>query len=74
MRIIWLTFSVISLAAATVIWLFAAGWAGQVVFYPDLSLISSGDWALWIAVTLLMYAPVALGIVLAIKAMKAEKS
>ena len=59
MRAIWLVFCAISLAAAAAVWMFAAGWAGRVVFVPDLNLLASGEWLGWTFVFALMWGPVA---------------
>jgi hypothetical protein len=60
MRAIYLSFAVLSLAAAALIWAFVAGWAGRVVFAPDMELLASGEWLTWLAFMALMYGPIAI--------------
>jgi hypothetical protein len=59
MRAIYLSFAVLSLAAAALVWAFIAGWAGRVVFAPDMALLASGEWLSWLAFMALMYGPIA---------------
>lgn len=59
MRAIYLSFAVISLAATALIWAFSAGWAGKVVFAPDMELLASGEALSWLAFMVLMYGPIA---------------
>ena len=38
-------------------WNFAAGWAGQYVWLPDVDLLSSSEWPIWIVAMVFMYGP-----------------
>ena len=60
MRAIYLCFAVISLAAAALVWTFIAGWAGRVVFAPDMELLATGQLLSWLAFMALMYGPIAI--------------
>jgi hypothetical protein len=59
MRAIYLSFAVVSLAVTALIWAFIAGWAGRVVFAPDMELLASGESLTWVAFMALMYGPIA---------------
>lgn len=59
MRPIYLSLAILSLAATTLVWAFLAGWAGRVVFAPDMELLASGEWLCWLAFMALMYLPIA---------------
>lgn len=39
------------------LWGFAAGWAGQIRFFPDTDGLSGGDWMGWTAFTLFYWTP-----------------
>lgn len=60
MRAIYLIYTLISLIATAVIWAFCAGWAGGLVFFPDVALLTSGEWLSWVFAVALMYGPIAL--------------
>lgn len=64
MRAIYLSFAILSLAATALVWAFLAGWAGQVVFAPDMELLASGKWLSWLAFMALMYGPIAFAVCL----------
>lgn len=57
MRAIWLIFALIALLASALVWTFIAGWAGRLVFLPDLELLRSGEWLSWACAVILMYGP-----------------
>ena len=59
MRAIYLSLAILSLAATALIWAFIAGWAGKVVFAPDMELLASGEALSWLAFMALMYGPIA---------------
>lgn len=59
MRKTWLVCALISFAVAGLVWSFTAGWAGKLVFLPDMALLTSGEWLGWIFVVALMYGPLA---------------
>ena len=59
MRITWLICALISFAVAGLVWSFIAGWAGAMVFLPDIALLTSGEWLGWVFVVALMYGPLA---------------
>jgi hypothetical protein len=71
MKVLWVVFATISFAAAAV-WLFAAGWAGRVPWLPDMQLLHSGEWLLWLAMFILLYGPIAFGAWALLKAIRAE--
>lgn len=72
MRVIWAVFGSIAAAATAAIWLFAAGWAGGIPWLPDMQLLATGEWLLWIAMFLLLYGPPAFGAWCLAKAVRAE--
>jgi hypothetical protein len=59
MRAIYLSFAVLSLATAALVWALIAGWAGRVAFAPDMELLASGEALSWLAFIVLMYGPIA---------------
>ncbi|WP_374420429.1 hypothetical protein [Novosphingobium arvoryzae] len=59
MRATYLIYALISLIATAVIWASSAGWAGGVVFLPDVELLTSGEWLSWAFIVALMYGPIA---------------
>ena len=72
MRTTWLVFALISLVAAAIIWAFAAGWAGKMVFLPDLALLRSGEWFSWVFAAALMYGPLAFAGMMIAKAIRSD--
>lgn len=58
-RTIYISLAVLSLAAAALVWAFLAGWAGRVVFTPDMELLATGETLSWLAFMALMYLPIA---------------
>lgn len=57
MRITWLVLALLSFAVAALVWSFAAGWAGRLVFLPDTARLTSGEWLSWLFIVALMYGP-----------------
>jgi hypothetical protein len=56
-RTTWLIFALIAIMVTAIIWNFIAGWAGEIVFFPDHSLLQSGEWLSWLFWVVLMYGP-----------------
>jgi hypothetical protein len=46
--------AIVCFAAATAIWLFAAGWSGDVPWLPDNRLLTPEEWPSWIGMFLLL--------------------
>ena len=59
MRTTYLSLAILSLVATVLVWAFLAGWAGRVVFAPDMALLATGEWLSWLAFMALMYGPIA---------------
>jgi hypothetical protein len=59
MHTTYLSLAILSLVATALVWAFLAGWAGRVVFAPDMELLASGEWPSWLAFMALMYLPIA---------------
>lgn len=59
MRATYLIYALTALIAAAVIWAFIAAWAGQMVFLPDVALLTSGEWLSWVFAVAMMYGPIA---------------
>jgi hypothetical protein len=59
MRTTYLSLAILLLAATALVWAFLAGWAGRVVFAPDMELLATGEWLSWLAFMALMYGPIA---------------
>lgn len=59
MRAIYLSLAILSLTATALVWTFIAGWAGRVVFAPDMELLATGQSLSWLAFMALMYGPIA---------------
>jgi hypothetical protein len=47
-----------SIALTVLIWLFIAGWAGRLVFAPDMELLHGPQWPIWFVGLAVMYGPV----------------
>jgi hypothetical protein len=74
MRTIWIVFCIFSLAAAAAVWMFAAGWAGRVALLPDMELLSSGEWLVWLMGFAIMWGPVAAAVWFGWRAIKEKNS
>ena len=59
MRASYLSLAILSLTATALVWTFIAGWAGRVVFAPDMELLATGQSLSWLAFMALMYGPIA---------------
>ena len=59
MRAIYFCLAILSLATTALVSAFLAGWAGHVVFAPDMELLSTGQSPSWFAFMALMYGPIA---------------